>query len=167
MLYWTTFSHQDGWRFVIAASSKGLCFTSSEGQDEKEFFDWVRKNRPKEECEHNPRKLLLYVKKFKQYFNGEIKQVNVPIDVLGTPFQLKVWDALTNIPFGVTNSYSDVANMIHNPKAVRAVGRAIGANPVMIVIPCHRIIGKNGALTGFRGGLNFKQRLLDFEEIGK
>ena len=167
MLYWTTFSHRDGWEFVIAASSKGLCFTGSEGQNEQEFFNWVRKHRPDEVWEHNSQKLKHYLNMFEQYFNGEIQQVNMPLDVLGTPFQLKVWEALLKIPFGVTISYSDVANMIDNPKAVRAVGRAIGANPVMIAIPCHRIIGKNGTLTGFRGGLSLKQKLLHFEEIGK
>ena len=82
---------------------------------------------------------------------------------VGTPFQKNVWQALMRIPFGETRSYGDIAREIGNPAAVRAVGAANGRNPISIIAPCHRVIGTNGKLTGFAGGLETKQRLLDLE----
>ena len=90
-----------------------------------------------------------------------------PLNPQGTPFQLSVWQALTTIPFGETVSYSHIANAINKPKAVRAVGAANGRNPLSIFIPCHRIVGKNGTLTGYAGGLNVKTILLDLEQFKK
>ena len=98
-----------------------------------------------------------------QYFNGERSQFTLPLDLKGTVFQISVWQQLLNIPFGETVAYSYIAEKINNPKAVRAVGRAIGQNPLTVVIPCHRVIGKNGTLTGFRGGLEMKKVLLSLE----
>ena len=88
----------------------------------------------------------------------------MPLDLYGTKFQKSVWTELQKIPFGETSTYSDIAEKINKPSAFRAVGSAIGANPVMIVIPCHRVIGKSGKLTGFRGGLLMKQKLLALEK---
>lgn len=100
----------------------------------------------------------------KQYFNGIKTHFNVPLSPKGTPFQTRVWQALTQIPYGETRSYQDIAIQIGNPKAVRAVGGAVNKNPIMIIIPCHRVIGKDGSLVGFYGGLELKQRLLDLEK---
>src|SRR5699024_3681213 len=86
------------------------------------------------------------------------------IDIIGTPFQKKVWQSMCEIPYGQKATYSEIAHNIGNKKAVRAVGTAIGANPLMIILPCHRVIAKNGALTGFRGGLEMKKMLLALEE---
>jgi len=95
--------------------------------------------------------------------DGQRKNFTAAITLHGTAFQQSVWQALLEIPHGETVSYSDIAERIGNPKAVRAVGTAIGANPMLIIVPCHRVIGKNGSLTGFRGGLEMKIQLLDLE----
>jgi len=97
------------------------------------------------------------------YFNGEIRQFDLPLAPSGTPFQQGVWKALQTIPYGTVTSYGWVAEQIGNPKAVRAVGGANAKNPLPVVVPCHRVIGSNGALTGFGGGLDVKQRLIELE----
>ena len=97
------------------------------------------------------------------YFGGEAKDFTTPIEMGGTEFQRAVWDELLKIPFGVSRSYADIAKAIGKPKAVRAVGAANGKNPLGIVVPCHRVIGKNGSLTGYGGGLEMKLWLLRHE----
>lgn len=98
-----------------------------------------------------------------EYFAGRRKKFGVALDVTGTPFQRKVWNALLTIPFGETRSYRQIAAQIGSPAAVRAVGAANGRNPVSIMAPCHRVIGSTGKLTGFAGGLDVKARLLALE----
>lgn len=98
------------------------------------------------------------------YFAGELNQFNLPLDATGTEFQQQVWRALCGIPFGHTCSYGDIAQQINNIKAVRAVGGANGRNPIAIVVPCHRVIGANGTLTGYNGGLDKKTWLLKHEQ---
>ena len=100
-----------------------------------------------------------------QYFDGERYDFDLPLAPEGTLFQLEVWRALEEIPYGETISYLDVAKRIGKPAAVRAVGAANGANPIPIVIPCHRVIGHNGKLTGYGGGLEKKQYLLSMESL--
>lgn len=97
------------------------------------------------------------------YLRGESHAFKVPVDLRGTPFQCDVWNAIAKIPYGQTTSYGELAESIGRPKATRAVGQATGANPVPIIIPCHRIIGASGGLTGFAGGLPLKERLLGLE----
>jgi methylated-DNA-[protein]-cysteine S-methyltransferase len=105
------------------------------------------------------------MKQLQQYFNGERYEFDLPLAPEGTPFQLDVWRALEKIPYGETISYLDLAKKIGKPAAVRAVGAANGANPLPIVIPCHRVIGHNGKLTGYGGGLEKKQYLLSMESL--
>ncbi len=100
-----------------------------------------------------------------QYFNGERYEFHLPLAPEGTSFQMDVWRALEKIPYGETISYLDLAKRIGKPAAVRAVGAANGANPLPIVIPCHRVIGHNGKLTGYGGGLEKKQYLLSMESL--
>lgn len=97
------------------------------------------------------------------YFKCELKHFDIPLAPVGTPFQLMVWQALRNIPYGELVSYKTIAKAIGNPKAVRAVGGANGKNPLPIIVPCHRVIGSDGSLTGFGGGLETKKRLIDLE----
>ena len=99
------------------------------------------------------------------YFAGERRTFDLPLAPVGTPFQLSVWKELEAIPYGQVRSYGDIARGIGNPKAVRAVGRANGSNPIAIVVPCHRVIGANGTLTGFGGGIDRKVRLLALEGL--
>ncbi len=103
------------------------------------------------------------IQQLAEYFAGERKQFDVPLALRGTPFQLEVWRALQRIPYGETRTYADIARAIGRPTATRAVGGANGANPIPIIIPCHRVIGSNGGLTGFGGGIDVKRRLLDLE----
>ncbi|MGD9365898.1 MAG: methylated-DNA--[protein]-cysteine S-methyltransferase [Desulfobacteraceae bacterium] len=99
----------------------------------------------------------------RSYFKGELKHFDVPLAPVGTPFQLKVWKALQTIPYGELVSYKTIAESIGNPNAVRAVGGANGKNPIPIIVPCHRVIGSDGSLTGFGGGLSTKKRLIELE----
>lgn len=102
-------------------------------------------------------------KQLTEYFRGKRKSFNVPFDVLGTPFQKKVWNALSTIPYGKTASYKDIAEKIRNKKAFRAVGTANGKNPLCIIVPCHRVIAADGTLGGYSGGLSIKKKLLALE----
>lgn len=100
-----------------------------------------------------------------EYFNHEREKFNVALNLKGTPFQIKVWNELLKIPYGQTVSYSDIAERINHPKAVRAVGTAIGKNPIPIIVPCHRVIGKHGNIGGYSGGLHIKRLLMEVESI--
>jgi methylated-DNA-[protein]-cysteine S-methyltransferase len=97
------------------------------------------------------------------YFAGDLTEFSLPLAPSGTPFQRQVWDTLRTIPYGVTISYGDLARQVGNPQGSRAVGLANGRNPIAIIVPCHRVIGANGKLTGYGGGLPRKAALLDFE----
>ncbi|MDN5276607.1 MAG: methylated-DNA-[protein]-cysteine S-methyltransferase [Clostridiales bacterium] len=99
----------------------------------------------------------------RQYFQGHRKHFDIPVDIDGTPFQLKVWKALQSIPYGEVRSYKDIALQIGHPRALRAVGQACGANPVPIIIPCHRVLTASGNLGGFSAGIEIKKALLDLE----
>jgi O-6-methylguanine DNA methyltransferase len=99
------------------------------------------------------------------YLTRSLVDLSVPLDLRGTPFQRRVWRALLDIPYGETRSYADVAAAIGRPGAVRAVGLANGANPVPLIVPCHRVVGRDGTLTGYGGGLPLKQRLLELEGV--
>ena len=98
-----------------------------------------------------------------EYFAGERTEFDLPLRPVGAPFQLRVWEALMTIPYGETASYGEIAREIGHPTAFRAVGAANGQNPIAIIVPCHRVIGSNGALTGYGGGLPAKRALLDLE----
>lgn len=99
----------------------------------------------------------------REYFAGKRNTFSVPLDMRGTPFQRQVWQALLAIPFGETRTYRDLAKRLGNPAATRAVGAANGRNPIAIIVPCHRVIGATGSLTGFAGGLQAKAHLLNLE----
>jgi methylated-DNA-[protein]-cysteine S-methyltransferase len=103
------------------------------------------------------------IRQLQAYFTGELENFDLPLAPGGTPFQMDVWQRLRDIPYGQTISYGELARRIGNPKASRAVGLANGSNPIPIVIPCHRVIGSNGKLTGYGGGLPIKEKLLALE----
>lgn len=107
--------------------------------------------------------LLLTKKQLSEYFSGARETFDVPLAAIGTPFQKQVWRALCDVPFGEAISYQELAERIGNPKAVRAVGSANGKNPISVIVPCHRVIGKSGRLTGYAGGLERKKALLKLE----
>jgi methylated-DNA-[protein]-cysteine S-methyltransferase len=103
------------------------------------------------------------VRQIDAYFSGELRDFQLPLQPVGTAFQERVWFALAEIPYGKTESYGQLAGRVGNPKACRAVGLANGHNPIPLVLPCHRVIGSNGSLTGYGGGLTLKKWLLDHE----
>lgn len=143
----------------LVANERGLCAILWEHDPPTR----VRVGAPLEDPEHV---LLLEVaSQLGEYFAGRRRAFDLPLDFSGTEFQKKVWSALLTIPFGETRTYLQIAEQIGARKAVRAVGAANGRNPISIVAPCHRVIGSNGALTGFAGGLTNKQYLLALEGV--
>jgi methylated-DNA-[protein]-cysteine S-methyltransferase len=162
-VYWSTLTHEK-WTFYLAATDSGLCCITLPNETFETLELWARKYIPRAILVNDEDMLAPYHRQLKEYFNGTRKEFAIPLDLNGTPFQLQVWQALQEIPYGVTKSYGELAITIDCPRAVRAVGTANGANPVPIVIPCHRVIGKNGTLTGYRGGLDIKAELLRLEQ---
>ena len=152
MLEWTRARVADDVELHLAASAEGLRSVLFELPEIPEG-------------EQNDRHPLLMetARQLRAYFMGQLREFDLPFDAQGTLFQKRVWSELVRIPYGETRSYGSIAEAIGAPKAVRAVGAANGANPLPIVVPCHRVIGKNGSLVGFGGGLPLKKRLLDLE----
>ncbi|MFF8837074.1 methylated-DNA--[protein]-cysteine S-methyltransferase [Streptomyces sp. NPDC015130] len=124
-----------------------------------------QRHRPPEETfgEPDPRPFGEAIRQLDAYFAGRLTEFDLPLHLVGTPFQLRVWEELCRIPYGETRTYGELAEALGNPTASRAVGLANGKNPVSIVVPCHRVIGAGGSLTGYGGGLDRKQRLLALE----
>ncbi|WP_156722213.1 methylated-DNA--[protein]-cysteine S-methyltransferase [Streptomyces apocyni] len=124
-----------------------------------------QRHRPAEETFGSPDDTPFdeVVRQLRAYFVGGLKEFDLPLHLEGTPFQRSVWDGLREIPYGETRSYGELAEALGKPGASRAVGLANGKNPIGIIVPCHRVVGAHGSLTGYGGGLERKQRLLDFE----
>ncbi|MGW0572388.1 MULTISPECIES: methylated-DNA--[protein]-cysteine S-methyltransferase [Streptomyces] len=124
-----------------------------------------QRHRPPEESFGDPddTPFAETTEELRAYFAGELQDFSVPLHLHGTPFQRSVWAELRRIPYGETRSYGQLADALGNPKASRAVGLANGKNPLGIIVPCHRVVGADGSLTGYGGGLERKQRLLEFE----
>lgn len=142
---------------TLVGSDRGLAAVLWEDEDPSR----VRLGERKLDAAHPV--LLQAQHELKEYFAGTRRKFTVPLDPAGTQFQSKVWSALRTIPFGETRSYGQIADQIGRGKAVRAVGAANGRNPLSIIVPCHRVIGANGKLTGFAGGLKVKAQLLALE----
>ncbi|MEB7436689.1 methylated-DNA--[protein]-cysteine S-methyltransferase [Mammaliicoccus sciuri] len=142
----------------IYASDEGLAFVGSFDK-ENEIHQFISNIEIKE----NQDKVKPFIDQLNEYFNGTRNSFDLKIDINSSPFNEIVWQALTKISYGETTTYSDLANKINKPNAFRAVASAIGKNPLNIVIPCHRVIGKDGQLRGYRGGLEMKQSLLELE----
>lgn len=141
----------------LAASEKGLAALAF-GENWKE----VKAKLPPLERGSNAT-LELAVRELKEYFAGKRKAFSLPLDLDGTEFQKQAWRALLSIPYGRTFSYAEQARAMKRPTAVRAVGAANGRNPVCIVVPCHRVVGADGSLTGYAGGMHVKKALLELE----
>ena len=152
MLEWTEANMVDGPRLRLVASDVGLRTI------EFHFSEAAVGARNDENG-----LLMEATRQLRAYFAGERREFRLPMDPQGTVFQRQVWRELESIPYGQTRSYSQVAAAIGAPRAVRAVGAANGANPLPIVVPCHRVIGADGRLTGYGGGLALKKRLLEME----
>jgi len=153
-VFYTTFESPVG-RLLLAGDAHALRHVSFESSKHAEPTrpEWRQNNSVFEEA----------VQQLQGYFRGDLREFHLAIVMEGTEFQLRVWNALRTIPYGETISYMQLADRIGNPKAVRAVGLANGSNPIPIIVPCHRVIGSDGSLTGFGGGLSTKKMLLDLE----
>lgn len=162
-VYWSAFI-VGNWNLYLAATSKGLCYVGSPDSSWDVLRDWVTNKFPNETLLEDAEKLKPYQSELAAYFKGELTDFSFPTDLQGTAFQQSVWQTLHQIPYGQTFNYGQIATLIGKPTAIRAVGTAIGANPVLISVPCHRVIGKNGTLTGYRGGLEMKSHLLELEK---
>ena len=128
------------------------------------FRDDLKQTRQSSDHKQAPRHLNACLKQLEEYFRGKRRQFDLPLDLKGTSFQKKVWNKLLHVPYGKTCSYQDLAVAVGKPKAFRAIGGANHRNPLPIIVPCHRVIGAKGALTGYRGGLWRKQWLLEHEQ---
>lgn len=151
------------WNMHLAATETGLCYVGTPDAPFEELEAWARKRLPGAAPVRDDAAMRVYVEALDAYLHDGEVSFDIPVDLRGTDFQQSVWQELKRIPHGELCAYSDIADRIGKPSAVRAVGLAIGANPVMIVVPCHRVVGKNGKLTGFRGGLLAKAELLRLE----
>jgi len=148
-----------GWTFRVISSKAGVRYIDLHKRSVEDMSRLLRGTITPDD-RHNETVLA----QLHEYLEGKRRTFDVPLDLRGTPFQQAVWNQLLRIPYGETRSYSEVAASIGRPTALRAVGRAVGANPVSIVIPCHRVIGKDGSLVGYGGGLPLKERLLALEQ---
>jgi methylated-DNA-[protein]-cysteine S-methyltransferase len=143
-------------KLLLVASERGLEQIWFEGQTHKAVLG--------DDCHADSAMLRHTVGQLRAYFAGELETFDIHLAPEGTTFQLKVWNELLEIPYGETISYGELARRIGNPNASRAVGLANGTNPIPIIIPCHRVIGSNGKLTGYGGGLPIKEKLLALEK---
>lgn len=166
-IFYTEIESPIGPLTIIGTKESGLCNIEfgSIGEVQDKLTIFIKKHLPDGKLFYNDEELLPVVQALDEYFKGNLqKNFDLPIELYGTPFQKKVWNELLNIEYGSTKSYKDIAEAIAAPKAVRAIGTAIGQNPVPIIIPCHRVINTNGKLGGFTGGLEKKIKLLELEK---
>ncbi len=163
-IYWSSVPSAYG-TCSILATEKGVCWTGTPGTPVDEGIVWVKRRFQVEHIVKGEEVAPLQqaVNELRRYLEGEVLQFSCLLDLQGTAFQVTVWQELTRIPYGQTRSYLEIARAIGQPTAVRAVGAANGANPVAIIVPCHRVIGSNGKLTGYGGGLPTKEWLLSLE----
>ncbi|SFL36186.1 methylated-DNA-[protein]-cysteine S-methyltransferase [Gracilibacillus orientalis] len=160
--YWSLFT-LDQWKVYLIATNKGLCYIGTQDKKFKEVTNYFNSKFSDYHLERNNEKLQPYLAELNTYFQQQSTFFTFPLDINGTEFQLTVWNELRKIPYGRTLSYSQIASNLGSPNSARAVAKAISANPMLVVIPCHRVIGKNGDLVGYRGGIEMKKQLLELE----
>jgi methylated-DNA-[protein]-cysteine S-methyltransferase len=147
----------------LAASTQGLCRLSIRVSDRQFMDELARSTGTDAWCRNGEPVLREAARQLGEYFRGERRDFQLPLDLKGTRFQQEVWHALLRIPYAQTRSYADLAREIGSPNSARAVGSANGANPVAIIVPCHRVVASGGGLGGYSAGLDVKRRLLALE----
>ncbi|WP_251047745.1 methylated-DNA--[protein]-cysteine S-methyltransferase [Planococcus sp. ISL-109] len=162
-IHWA-YAAQCDFRLAIASTKRGLCYVGSPGEGFEELERYCQKRFPEAEFIHDPEALKDYKESLEALLMGSPERFSLPFDTEGTDFQRAIWQALQKIPHGQTISYSELAASVGKPQAVRATGSAVGANPLLIFVPCHRVIRKSGDVTGFRGGMPLKHHLLEMEQ---
>ena len=163
VVYWTTEIDLLG-HLYLAASGAGLCKLALGQENDQTFQSWLaRVIQPSRLVRQRSPPIDTALAELGAYLSGRLQSFETPLDLRGTPFQRRVWAEVAGIPYGGTATYGEIAARIGHPKAVRAVGSANGANPLPILVPCHRVIGVDGGLRGYGGGLDIKAALLELE----
>ncbi len=162
MVFCTSFESKVGLIYV-ASTDSGVCKISLPRQSKREFLRWLRENFEDNEVVDNKSKNREVIDQLSRYFNGRLAKFTVPVDLHGTPFQIRVWKELTKIAYGTTISYKQLAKRIGTSRGYQAIGRANASNPVPIIVPCHRVLGANGSLVGYSSGIKTKEFLLRLE----
>ena len=150
-------------RLRIASTENGVAYLELPHASGRGLAGWLKRYAPDARCEENYARNRRAIGQLIEYLDGKREAFDLELDLRGTPFQRRVWNALLEIPYGETRSYQELARSIRRPKAVRAVGAANGANPVALIVPCHRVVQTGGRLGGYGGGLELKARLLAME----
>jgi AraC family transcriptional regulator of adaptative response/methylated-DNA-[protein]-cysteine methyltransferase len=151
-------------RVLIATTTTGVCWLGLSDSDVRLEAE-LRTDLAAAELSRDPLGLAVLARMVSDYISGRTREIALSLDLRATPFQIAVWRELCAIPRGAARSYREIARRLGQPNAARAVGHANGSNPLAIIIPCHRAIGTDGALTGYRWGLEYKRRLLDYESF--
>ena len=151
---------------LCASTERGLAYVRLPRAGGRGFAGWLRRHARDARLEKGFAPNKAAIQQILEYLDGKRSEFALPLDLRGTDFQRRVWQALLEIPYGKTRSYADVAREIREPAAVRAVGAANGANPVALIVPCHRVIASDGRLGGYGGGLRLKAKLLAMERSG-
>ena len=156
-------AHFHGQPMYMAKTNQGLCYIGSPNAPFAELKTWIMKKFPQVHLVQSEDALQSEVLEITEFLQGKRDNFTVPIHPIGTDFQKEVWQALQSIPYGKTKTYTDIAAQIGRPQTIRAEGTAIGANPLLMIIPCHRVLAKDGGLAGFRAGVEMKSALLELE----
>ncbi len=151
-------------RIVVAATPAGVCRVCFASERPENWYLWFDRYFSTLPLEQRHPVVDRAVSEIEEYFARHRQSFDVPLDLRGTEFQLRVWTELVNVPFGATTSYGELARRVGKPGGARAIGNALGRNPVPIIVPCHRVIGHDQALVGFGGGLSVKEQLLELEQ---
>ncbi|MCS7179519.1 MAG: methylated-DNA--[protein]-cysteine S-methyltransferase [Anaerolineae bacterium] len=163
-VYFTTTDSPFG-PLTLWATPAGLCRVGLPGESRVSLEAWIARWVGPEPPEENPAVLAEVIAQLREYFSRLRREFDLSLDLRGTPFQRRVWEELGRIPYGQTVSYGELARRMGQPGAARAVGQAVGANPIPIIVPCHRVVGADGSLVGYGGGLEIKSALLRLEGV--
>lgn len=162
MVYCTSFESKIGLIYV-ASTDAGVCKICLPRQTKRDFLRWLREHFDDSEVTDNKSRNRDVIDQLTRYFNGKLARFTVSTDMIGTPFQIRVWKELAKIPYGNTITYKHLAKRLGTSRGFQAVGRANAANPVPIIVPCHRVLGTDGSLVGYASGVKTKEFLLKLE----
>ncbi len=161
-IFCTSFETKIG-QVYIASTEKGLCKISIPKESKKDFIGWLRQHFSPESVVENKSRNKDVIDQLNRYFNGKLVKFTCDIDIRGTAFQLRVWKEISKISYGMMSTYKQIAKKVGTPGGFQAVGRAVGSNPLPIIIPCHRVAGSDGSMTGYVSGVKTKEFLLQLE----
>ncbi|MBI3189286.1 MAG: methylated-DNA--[protein]-cysteine S-methyltransferase [Ignavibacteriales bacterium] len=161
-IYCTSFDSRIG-KIYVASTENGVCKISLPKENRKDFINWIDEHISLDAVVDNRSRNKEVIDQLNRYFNGKLAKFNLQLDMLGTPFQVRVWKELVKIEYGTTITYKQLAKRVKTPQAFQAVGRANACNPLPVIIPCHRVLGAGGSLVGYASGIKTKEFLLRLE----